>query len=69
MLLKTVFAICKFTAIYQTVIIAFLSKRCYSKSVYQFNLDPYTTPHYLLHFGSEKIGPRAIKLAFTLEVK
>ena len=25
---------------------------------------PATRPHYLLNFGSEKIGPRTIKLAF-----
>ena len=27
---------------------------------------PATRPHYLLNFGSEKIGPRTIKLAFVL---
>ena len=29
----------------------------------EFNL-PATRPHYLLNFGSEKIGPRTIKVAF-----
>ena len=29
---------------------------------------PATRPHYLLNFGSEKIGPRAIKLAFIAYV-
>ena len=26
---------------------------------------PATRPHYLLNFGSQKIGPRTIKLAYT----
>ena len=29
---------------------------------------PATRPHYLLNFGSEKIGPRTIKLAFIMYI-
>ena len=31
-------------------------------------LWPATRPHYLLNFGSEKIGPLTIKLAFTVHI-
>ena len=29
---------------------------------------PATRPHYLLNFGSEKIGPRTIKLIFIMYI-
>ena len=31
-------------------------------------IRPATRPHYLLNFGSEKIGPRTIKLAFIVHI-
>ena len=41
---------------------------CYMLIHIQSLIWPATRPHYLLDFGSEKIGPRLIKLAFIVYI-